>query len=389
LRGGLCALLIGLAGVTMTAQGRQIAVPGAGTLPFSLAVKADGLIYLAGTLSTVEGDIKVQTKNVLDQHSQTLQKSGSSIANVAAVHVYIKSVGDFAAMNEVYRTYWPKDPPVRTTIVSDFVRPNALVEMSMVAVPNGGERVVVHPSDWINSPNPYSYGIRSGNTLFLSGLISRNGKDNAVVEGDMAAQTKTVLDNAGQILKAAGMSFDNVVSSRVYITDQTKFQEMNKVYQTYFPKDPPARATVVAPLMGPSYQVEITLTASRLPKQAFTTPAADGTPGKPSAILSSAIKSGNRLYVSGILGNTPQNKGNIEAQTTELLARVGRTLKAAGFDWADVVDGIVYITDIPNFDAMNKAYRTIFTKDFPARATVKTGLVNADGLVEIMFVAAK
>ncbi len=97
----------------------------------------------------------------------------------------------------------------------------------------------------------------------------------------MTAQTKTVLDNAGQILKAAGMSFDNVVSSRVFITDGTKFQEMNKAYQTYFPKDPPARATVVAPLMGPQYQVEITLTASRLPKQAFTTPAADGTPGKP------------------------------------------------------------------------------------------------------------
>jgi reactive intermediate/imine deaminase len=373
----------------MTAQGRQIAVPGGGTLPFSLAVKGDGLIYLAGTLSTAEGDIRAQTKSVLDQLSQTLQKSGSSIANVAAVHVYIKNVNDFAAMNEVYRTYWPKDPPVRTTIVSDFVRPNALVEMSMVAVPNGGERAVIHPGDWIRSPNPYSYGIRSGDTLFLAGLISRNGKDNSVIEGDMATQTKTVLDNAGQILKAAGMSFDNVVSARVYITDQSKFQEMNKVYQTHFPKDPPARATVVAPLMGAQYQVEITLTASRLPKQAFTTPAADGSPGKPSAILSSAIKVGNRLYVSGILGNNAQNKGNTEAQTTELLARVGRTLKAAGYDWTDVVDGIVYITDIANFDAMNKAYRTVFTKDFPARATVKTGLVNADGLVEIMFVAAK
>ena len=55
----------------------------------------------------------------------------------------------------------------------------------------------------------------------------------------------------GQILKAAGMSFDNVVSSRVYITDGTRFQEMNKTYQTYFTKDPPARATVIAPLMGP------------------------------------------------------------------------------------------------------------------------------------------
>jgi enamine deaminase RidA (YjgF/YER057c/UK114 family) len=185
------------------------------------------------------------------------------------------------------------------------------------------------------------------------------------------------------------MSFDHVVSSRVYITDQSKFQDMNKVYQTYFPKDPPARATVIAPLMGASYQVEITLTASRLPKQAFTTPAADCSPGKPNPVLSSAIKTGNRLYVAGILGNTPDNKGNVEAQTTELLARVGRTLKTAGYDWTDVADGIVYITDIANFEAMNKAYRATFGKDFPARATVKTGLVNADGLVEIMFVAAK
>jgi reactive intermediate/imine deaminase len=303
--------------------------------------------------------------------------------------VYIKNASDFAAMNEVYRTYWPKDPPVRTTIVSDFVFPTALVEMSMVAIPNGGERVVVHPADWIKSPNPYSYGIRSGDTLFLAGLISRNGKDNTVIEGDMATQTKTVLDNAGQILKEAGMSFDNVVSSRVFITDQTKFQEMNKVYQTYFPKAPPARATVIAPLMGAQYQVEITLTASRQAKQPFTTPNADGTAGRGSAILSSAIKAGNKLYVSGILGNTAQNKGNMEAQTTELLARVGRTLTAAGYDWSNVVDGIVYITDVANFDAMNKAYRTVFSKDFPARATVRAGLVNADGLVEIMFVAAK
>lgn len=374
--------------MNVNGQGRQVISGPNPNLPFSAAIRADGLIYVAGTLSA-DGDIKAQTKKTLDDLSQTLQKAGSSIANVAAVHVYLKNASDFAAMNEVYRSYWPKNPPVRTTIASDLVVPTALVEISMVAVPNGGERVVVHPSDWMQSPNPYSYGIRSGDTLFLSGLVARNGKDNSVVEGDMATQTKAVLDNAGQILKAAGLTFDNVVSSRVYITDQTRFQEMNKVYQTYFPKDPPARATVVAPLMGPSYQVEITLTANRQPKQAFTTPAADGTPGKPSPILSSAIKVGNRLYVSGILGNTAANKGNMEAQTTELLARVGRTLKAAGFDWPNVVDGIVYITDVAQFDAMNKGYRTIFSKDFPARATVRTGLVNADGLVEIMFVAVK
>ena len=121
-----------------------------------------------------------------------------------------------------------------------------------------------------------------------------------------------------------------MVASRVYITDGPKFQEMNKAYVPYFPKDPPARATVIAPLLGPQYQVEITLTASSCRSRSFTTPAADGTPGKPSPTLSSAIKVGNRLYVAGLLGNTADNKGNTEAQTKELMARVGRTMKAGG-----------------------------------------------------------
>lgn len=388
MRGFTSALLLSVACWGVTVLGQRQVFPGNAQLPFSAATKADGLIYVAGTLAT-EGDIKAQTKNVLDQMSQTLTRAGSSIAQVASVHVYIKNASDFAAMNEVYRTYWPKNPPVRTTIVSDFVVAGALVEMSMVAIPNGGERQVIHPAAWMASPNPYSYGIKSGTTLFLSGLISRNGKDNSVVEGDMTAQTRTVFDNARDILAQAGMTFDNVVASRVYITDGGKFQEMNKTYVTYFTKQPPARATVIAPLMGPQYLVEITLTASSLPKEVFATPAADGTPGKPSPILSSAVKVGNRLYVAGLLGNNAETKGNTELQTKEIMARAERTMKLAGFGWNDVVDGIVYITDVNNFNAMNTGYRSVFTKDFPARATVKAGLVGADGLVEIMFVASK
>ena len=383
-----CLLGVMLMGVLGIAQSRQSFPGPMPNLPFSAAVKADGLVYVAGTLSA-EGDVRAQTRKTIEDISAVLQKAGSSLANVASVNVYLTRAEDFAAMNEVYRTFWPKDSPVRTTIVSDLVVPGALVEMSMIAIPNGGERVVVHPSGWITSPNPYSYGIRSGDTLFLAGLVARNGQDNSLVEGDMTTQTRAVLDNAAALLKAAGMGFEHVVSSRVFITDAAKFQEMNKAYVPYFPQEPPARATVVAPLMTPQFQVEITLTASRLPKRVITTPMADGTPGKPSAILSSAVEVGNRLYLSGMLGNTKTNVGDAEAQTVEIMNRVGRTLKAAGYDWAHVVDGIVYITDVKHFDAMNRGYRTIFTNDFPARATVRTGLVNETGLVEIMFVATK
>ena len=386
--------------ITMTfAQGssKQVFPSGAG-LPFSAAVKADGLIYLSGTLATdtkneiVEGDIKAQTRQVLDNLGATLKTAGSSMSNVASVIVYLRNTSDFAAMNEVYRANWLKDPPTRTTVVlaSPFALPDALVEISMVAVPAGGERVVIHPSDWISSPNPYSYGIKSGNTLFLSGLVSRNGKDNTSVKGDMAAQTKTVLENGAAILKAGGMTFADVVSARIFITEPEKFQEMNAVYRTFFPKDPPARATVKAALTTADYVVEITMVAVKdASRTALTTPNADGSAGTPNPNLSSAIRVGNRLYVSGMLGNTATNKGDVKAQTAETLTRIGRTLKAAGFDWADVVDGIVYLPDMSRFQEMNAAYRETIAKDFPARATVGAGLMGADGLVEIMFTAAK
>jgi len=365
-------------------------------LPFSPAVEADGLIYVAGAVAfddtgkIVPGDVKAQTKRTLDNLAGVLKAAGSSIANVASVNVYLKSAADFAAMNEVYRTYWPKDPPVRTTIVSTVAAPEALIEIAMVAIPNGRERRVIHPSGWIQSPNPYSYGIKSGNTLFLAGLVARNGKDNSVVAGDVTVQTKAVLDNAGEILKAGGMTFADVASSRIYITDTAMFQAMNAAYRPYFPKDPPARATVRAGLMGPQFVVEITLVAvSGTPKQAITTPNADGTPGTVNPNLSSAIRVGNRLYVAGLLGNTDATKGDVKAQTRETLVRIARTLKAAGFEWKDVVDSLVYLTDVGTFAAMNEAYREVFKADFPARATVQSGLVAPDGLVEIMMTASK
>jgi 2-iminobutanoate/2-iminopropanoate deaminase len=375
---------------TPRSTGKQVITQGPNrNLPFSAAIKAGGFIYVSGTISDQGGDIKAQTRWCLEDLDRTLKAAGSTLQNAASINVYLKNQGDFAAMNEVYRTFFKENPPARTTIVADLVVPEGVVEMSAVGIPTGAERVVVHPPDWIKSPNPYSYAIKSGDTLFLAGLISRNGKDNSVVEGDITVQLKTAMENAGRILKAAGFSFGDVASVKNYISDAAHFAEMNKAYQTYFPKDPPARATVVAPLTAPQYLYETQIIAVKAPREAITTPAADGTPGKPNPNLSGAIKAGNKLYLSGLLGNTADNKSDTTAQTREIMARVERTLKAAGFDWSHVVEGVVYITDVKNFPAMNAGYRATFQKGFPARATVRTGLVAPDGLVEIMFTAVK
>jgi reactive intermediate/imine deaminase len=364
--------------------------------PFSPAVTAGNLVYLSGVLPTdasgaiVAGDVRAQTARVLDNLTALLASNGSRLAQVAAVTVYLKNQADFAAMNEVYAKYWPKDPPTRTTVVVNLVVPEALVEISLVALGDGVERRVVHPASWLRSPSPYSYGIQSGNTLFLAGLVSRSGKDNTAVAGDMKTQTQTVLQNATDILAAAGMTMADVVSSRVFITDTSMFQDMNAVYRTAFTSAPPVRATVKAALVAPQYLVEITMLAVKGgPRDVFTTPSADGTPGKPNPILSSAIRTGDRLFLAGMLGSTEANKGDAAGQTRETLARLGRTMKAAGFDWSDVVDAVVYLPSVKDFAAMNTAYREVFPKGFPARSTVEAGLVSPDGLVEIMMTAVK
>jgi len=386
----LAVVALSFAAVTMSsAQSSKQAFPGANpAMPFSAAVKADGLVYVSGTLGS-NGDIKAQTKQVLDNISATLKTAGSSLANAASVTVYLRNQSDFAAMNEVYRTYWSKDPPARTTVMVPLLN-EGLVEIAVVAVPDGGERVVVNPGEWSSSPNPYSYAIKTGNTLFLSGLIARNGKDNTPIKGDMATQTRAVLDNGAAVLKAAGFAYSDVVASRIYISDQAAFQDMNKAYQSYFPTDPPARATVKALLTSPDYIVEITMVAVKGGGHtAFTTPTADGKPGTKNPNLSAAIKSGNRLYVAGITGNTADNKGDVKAQAAEAVARIGRTLKAAGYDWKDVVDAVVYLPDLTKFNDMNASYREVYSKDLPARATVGAGLMGADAAVEIMLTAVK
>jgi 2-iminobutanoate/2-iminopropanoate deaminase len=374
-------------------------------LPFSQAVVAGDFVYLAGTLPTdrtgkiVAGDIRAQTARVLDNLAERLEAAGSSLGQVASVTVYLKSASDFAAMNEVYGKYWPKDPPTRTTVVANLVVPEALLEVSMVALRAGVERYVVLPAGWLRSPNPYSYGIRTKNTLFLSGLVSRSGKDNSAVPGDMKAQTQVVLQNARDILQAAGMTLADVVSSRVYITDTTQFQDMNAVYRDGFPNVPPARATVRCGLMNEDYLVEITMLAVKdssrkavLPSTSASAPRPAGAPaaGVVRPVLSSAIGVGERLFLSGMLGSSASNKGDAGAQTRDTLTRIGQTLTDAGFAWSDVVDAVVYLPRLEDFAAMNAAYREPFgAGPLPARATIQAGLVAPDGLVEIMMTAVK
>ncbi len=123
-----------------------------------------------------------------------------------------------------------------------------------------GDKKVVRPPGAEPSAS-WSHGILVGDTLYVSGM---GGEDAAgKIPGNFEAEVKQALDNIGAVLKAAGMSPDDVVSVQVYLTDASTFERMNAVYKAYF-KDPrPTRTTVVvAKLVGPG-RIEITATARK------------------------------------------------------------------------------------------------------------------------------
>src|SRR5262249_27482823 len=150
-------------------------------------------------------DVGKQTAATLARLDERLRAERSSLADAVAVVVYLRKAADFAAMNDAYRRAWTAMPPTRTTVVTGLAASDALAEMTAVGVPAGVERRLVHPASWAASPNPYSYGVRAGEMLYLSGLIPRNGRDNTVVTGDIGVQTRAVLDNARELLDAAGL----------------------------------------------------------------------------------------------------------------------------------------------------------------------------------------
>ena len=93
--------------MTSAQSSKQIIANANPSLPFSAAVKADGLIYVSGTLGA-GGDVKAQTRQMLDNINTTLKSAGSSLANAASMTVYLRNQSDFAAMNEVYRPTGPR-----------------------------------------------------------------------------------------------------------------------------------------------------------------------------------------------------------------------------------------------------------------------------------------
>jgi aminoacrylate peracid reductase len=108
--------------------------------PYSPGTKAGGMVYVSGMLAMDKdgktvgvGDVKAQTRSVLNAIKSVVETAGGSMSDIVYNAIFLKDLADYAAMNEVYREYFPSEPPARYCIRADLVRPEFLVEISSIA----------------------------------------------------------------------------------------------------------------------------------------------------------------------------------------------------------------------------------------------------------------
>ena len=138
-----CLALVTLVNAPVVAQNRQV-LHGPGELsglPFSMAVRVGNMLYLSGQIGNKPGTreladtgIAGQTRQALENIKTVLASAGSSLDRAVKCTVFLADIRDYAAMNAVYATFFPKDPPARSTVAGSGLALGARVEIECMAV---------------------------------------------------------------------------------------------------------------------------------------------------------------------------------------------------------------------------------------------------------------
>lgn len=109
--------------------------------PYSQAIKANGFLFISGQIAidpassqVIQGDVGAQTERVLKNLEAILKAAGSGLDRVVRTTVFLKNMGEFAAMNEVYGRFWKSAPPARSTVEVARLPKDVAVEIDVIAL---------------------------------------------------------------------------------------------------------------------------------------------------------------------------------------------------------------------------------------------------------------
>ena len=125
------------------------------------------------------------------------------------------------------------------------------------------DRQIIKTSDAPDPIGPYSQAVKAGSLLFISGQIALKPGASEIITNDISKETEQVMNNLKAILTEAGLGFEHVIKTTIFLKDMNLFAPVNEVYGKYFETDFPARETVAVKGLPKDVNVEISMIAAQ------------------------------------------------------------------------------------------------------------------------------
>ena len=139
--------------------------------------------------------------------------------------------------------------------------PLAAITFSCTQINKNMPKEIISTEKAPSAIGPYSQAVLAGNTLYCSGQIAINPATGELNTASIETETNQVMQNVGEVLKAAGMDYGNVVKVTIFMKDMNQYAAINAVYAEYFTNEPPAREAVEVARLPKDVNVEISVTA--------------------------------------------------------------------------------------------------------------------------------
>jgi reactive intermediate/imine deaminase len=258
-----------------------------------------------------------------------------------------------------------------------------LLACIVIAAAAGADRRVIVPPAGPKPVGPYSPGILVGDYFYVSGQGSRTPDGREL--GSFEERARQCLENVKAIVEAAGLTMEHVVYAHLYLDNLANLGVADRVWRTYFGKNPPARAVVGVKRMPTDTPIEITVVAVRdlAHKKVVELPRGEGR----------AVLTHDRLYLASVHGRdlaTGKPPADPAEEVRTALERAEKVLKAAGLSLAHMVFINPYLTAAMPMEVMNKVYARYFEfGNTPARATLRMNELPDGSNFELTGVAVR
>ncbi|HYP07084.1 MAG TPA: Rid family detoxifying hydrolase [Bryobacteraceae bacterium] len=310
--------------------------------PYTPGIAADGYVYVSGqgafdSSGKLPVGIEQQTRQCLENVKAILTAAGVSTEHVVWSQVFLKNIKDHGAMNKVYASYFPKNPPARSVVSVTAMPGGTPVEIAVVAVRDLKQKKAIASA----SPrDPASNAVQAGDRVYVSGVLGIDAR--SVVPTQPRQQMQALVTQMRSVLSKAGLELRNLAYAHVYVDGAMPMKVLGDLLTEVLPSET-ALSVVQTTALPHGAHVEISGIASKVANR-----------------QGDCTSIGDTLYCAGVGGTIDQ-----------ALKRVKDNMTISQMTTSRIVTTNVFIDDIAHFEAMNKIYAGSFGSWLPTRVTVQ------------------